>query len=210
MPYGAFNLTAPPQQATEGVFGPAFYPNIWQLTGIDQPPITDSSKAWDPITNPYQQPSLELAQQVVQTYMDNWNSVANAILGKMASYASGDTYPPVPFPIVGPVPPGWAWALPYTGGDIANAQNGFKNGIQPTFISPTPNGTAIGLPLDVYVPATVPTIRVGQLDPTVWNTGPVTDGPGAPGSGLALINPVLSFPPVRWDSGDTQPPVPPT
>ena len=180
MPYGAFDMTGPTSaellakvRATGGrtesytdFGGPP--PNIWELVGIAQPPLKDPTKIWDPTTNPHKQPSLALAQQVAQKFKENWNAVANALNtearpGPVA--AAGHPWVP---------PPGWAWSRPYGGNTVPTAMM-FSNAWHPTPAVP-----------EETVPYYIPTIDVGQLDPTKWDVSPV-------------IN--TGDPPVLWTTG---------
>jgi hypothetical protein len=128
--------------------------NIWELTGIPQPPLVDPKNIWNPTTNPHQQPSLTLAKQVAETFRDKWNAVANGLDAAAPPGGSGMSgYPNTP-PLV------WDWALPYGGDSVATGQM-FSNGWVPAVIE------------SVTVPITVPTIEVGQLDAKIWDVTPV-------------------------------------
>jgi hypothetical protein len=186
MPYGAFDLTAP--TAAEilaaliakggagkgGPNDPKSYtdfggppPNIWELVGLPQPPLRDPTKVWNPTTNPHKQPSLSLAKQAAQIFRQNWNAVANALNEGLTGPGAAAGFPFVP-------PPGWAWNRPYGGNTVPTAMM-FSNAWHPTPAVP-----------EETVPFYIPTIDVGQLDPTIWNVGPViTDG----------------TPPVKWATG---------
>lgn len=176
MPYGAFDLTAPTSAErllagldTSAYGGPT--PNIWQVTGMtdQQPPCVNPNMPFS-ATNPHQQPSLALAEEVCTVFMTKWNVVANALnsaMGTEGTQVSAVTgWPFVP-------PPGWDWGVPYGGDSVGTAQM-FSNGWVPAI-----------LPL-LTVPATIPTIAIGQLDSTVWN-----------------LNDVLTkgTPPVLWTTG---------
>ena len=183
MPFGAFDLIGPTSQerlaATRALLGPgstASYtnyggpaPNIWQLTGIQQPPLVKPGELWDPNSNPHQQPSLALAMEVAQTFKQKWNNVATQITA--AAHACTSTGGVPGFPET--PPPGWDWALPYGGDTVPTAQM-FSNGWVPAVLAAE------------TVPITVPTIDVGQLDPSIWNVEPV------------LTN---GTPPVMWATG---------
>lgn len=173
MPFGAFDLTGPTsaellavaQQAGDAskytnFGGPP--PNIWELTGIAQPPLQHPGDLWNASANPHLQPSLALAQQVVAAFANNWNVCAGAINTAMASF-SGGQWPPW----TTANPPGWHWALPYGGNTVPTAQQ-FSNGFVPAV-----------LPEDT-TPATVATITVGQLDSSVWNVEPVVKSGSPP------------------------------
>lgn len=169
MPYGAFDLLGPSSaellKAAAAAGSASIYtdyggpgPNIWELTGIEQPPLIDPNKPWSATTNPHRSPTLALAQQVCETFVIKWNAVANAINEAMHSIG-GDSvggWPYVP-------PPGWSWAKPYGGDSVATAQM-FNNGWVP------------GVLLYTVDPATVPTIATGQLDPAIWNNQPALSG----------------------------------
>jgi hypothetical protein len=168
MPFGAFDLTGPTrkdQLALCSAFhiDPSFFTdyggppaNVWELTGIQQPPLFDPKKIWNPDTNPHRQPSKALAKQVMEKFRDNWNATANSLNACAPAGGAGmDGYPNTP-------PPTWNWALPYGGDTVATAQM-FANGWVPAVISM------------VTVPITVPTIGVGQLDPKIWDVSPVLD-----------------------------------
>ena len=175
MPYGAFDMMAPSSAeilaATAAVNGnTSLYtdyggppPNIWELTGVQQPPLTKPGKVWNATTNPHQQPSLSQAQQVAQTFAENWNLVAEGV-----NQAVREGITPagiVGFPFL--PPPGWNWARPYGGDSIATAQQ-FSNGWVPAVLAVE------------TVPITVPTIAVGQLDPTLWDVDPVVTAGNPP------------------------------
>ena len=167
MPYGAFDLldgsradkfaVANAAHADTSIWtdygGPT--PNIWEITGIPQPPLLDPTKLWDTVTNPHQQPSLALAKQVAEKFRDNWNATATDLTERCAAcdpVGGIPGYPNTP-------PPVWDWALPYGGDSVPTAQM-FSNGWVPAVIE------------GVTVPATVPTIGVGQLDPKIWDVTP--------------------------------------
>lgn len=176
-PYGAFDLTAPTaaellkyatkfglEKAYTNYGGPM--PNVWELTGIQQPGLTNTTPPpgsppgtpppdWDPTTNPHQQPGLALAKQVCQKFADNWNAVANAIQNLFGNVNSETGLVGTLIP-----PPGWNWAKPYGGSTVATAQQ-FSNG----WI----------VPAVMELCETVPTIAVGQLDPSVWDVSPVVN-----------------------------------
>ena len=183
MPYGAFDLTQGTSAeilsyASLNGINTSIYtdyggpgPNIWELTGLPQPPLVNLGMSWDPNTNPHQQPSIALAQQVVQTFIANWNSVATA-LNAAQLVTGGDTvsggWPFVP-------PPGWAWSRPYGGDTVGTAQM-FSNGWVPAVLP------------QVTVPAYIPTLAAGQLDDSLWNNQIVLDTNG-------------TSPPVLWATG---------
>lgn len=183
MPYGAFDLLGPTSaerlaavraaglntSAYTDYGGPT--PNIWELTGIQQPPLTNPSKVWNPTTNPHLAPSNTLAQQVVQKFVSNWNEVANAINSVQHSLrANPDGSLSAAWRCV--PPPAWSWAKPYGGDTVGTAQM-FNNGWVPGVLPGTVN------------PATVPTIAAGQLDNSIWNNTPALSG----------------SPPWRWATG---------
>jgi hypothetical protein len=168
MPFGAFDLVDGNKKdkmalATSLHLDTSIYtdyggpiPNIWEVTGIPQPALLNPKKIWDPVTNPHKQPSLALAKQVAEKFRDNWNATASDLTKRCAEATPNGGivgYPNTP-------PPVWHWALPYGGDSVATAQM-FGNGWVPA------------VPQDVTVPATVPTIGVGQLDPRIWNMTPV-------------------------------------
>src|SRR6185437_16894023 len=185
-PFGAFDLIAPKSTdilafAAAHNLSTSFYtthggptPNIWELTGLPQPPLQKPKDAngralpWDPNTNPYTQPSITLAKQVVQLFAANWNAVANGI-NSLSAAASGNTNDPNleghGFPFI--PPPNWNWKKPY-GGDSVPTALMFSNGWIPE----------VGA-VDT-VPCYVPTIAVDQLDPTVWDVQQVIDTGGPP------------------------------
>lgn len=169
MPYGAFDLLGPSSaeylaaataagraSAYTDYGGPT--PNIWELTGISQPPLVNPDKPWSAITNPHKSPTLVQAQQVCETFVTKWNAVANAVNSVMSS-AGGDSV--APWPLV--PPPGWDWAKPYGGDTVGTAfmfNNGWVPGVLPNTVSPS----------------TLPTIATGQLDPATWNNEPALSG----------------------------------
>ncbi len=183
MPYGALDLTAPTSaeilaaiEATGGntsVYtdygGPM--PNIYELTGIPQPPLMKPGQVWNATTNPHQQPSLAVAKQVAQTFAENWNLVANGINDTVSTMTQAQISSDWPNALV--PPPGWNWERPYGGDTVATAQQ-FSNGWVPAVLAVE------------TVPVTVPTIEVGQLDPSVWNLDPVVN---------------KGNPPVLWATG---------
>lgn len=178
MPYGAFDLIGPSRKDqldaalalhasttfwTDYGGPPA---NIWELTGIAQPPLSDTTKIWNATTNPHLQPSLSLAKQAAEKFMSNWNATANG-LAAMITHTDGMTnFPNTP-------PPIWPWSVPYGGDSVPTAQQ-FSNGWVPAVFE-----------LET-VPITIPTIGVGQLDPTLWNVAPVVKN---------------GNPPVLWETG---------
>lgn len=188
-PFGALPLTDPPSSVVlaeakalgEGAAysefgGPA--PNIWELTGISQPPLRNPALPYNASTNPYQQPSNELAQQVCQTFAQMWNATTDACNSAMASGVGK----PGGQQKLGPAntqPPGWAFKVPYPGGTTASAL-GFHCNILPFMMGG-------GVPPGVWYPATLQTIAVGQLNPSVWNNAPAN----FPQSG-----------PVKWSWGN--------
>lgn len=169
MPYGALDMLGPTSaeliaklRATGGrvesytdFAGPP--PNIWELVGLKQPPLQDPTKVWDPNTNPHGQPSIALAKQCAQTFALKWNEVATAHNNQIkAAFVTGGT--PTDFPFV--PPPAWSWAKPYGGNTVPTAMM-FSNGWIPTPAVP-----------EETVPMTLPTIAVGQLNPSVWDVSP--------------------------------------
>ena len=179
MPFGAFDLTGPSAAellATAAKFGEASsyidyggpQPNIWELTGITQPPLVNPQLPWNATTNPHQQPSYSLAQQVCETFAANWNAVATALNSAQEAASGTDAIPGYPFV----PPPVWPWEKPYGGNTVGTAQM-FSNGWVPAVIA------------GVNVPTTVPTIAVGQLDNAVWNNQVVLTSNG-------------TSPPVPW------------
>ena len=172
MPYGAFDLV----QGTSAEIlayaslngintssytdygGPG--PNIWELTGLPQPPLVNLGMSWDPNKNPHQQPSTDLAQQVVASFISKWNKVADAINSAMAA-TGGDMVAGWPFV----PPPGWSWSRPYGGDTVGTAQM-FSNGWVPAVLP------------QITVPAYIPTLAAGQLDNSLWNNQIVLDTNG--------------------------------
>lgn len=154
--YGLLPLRTPPlADITSNV------PNIWQLTGMPQPPLQDPSKPWDDPnyflrnifpaatgSNPYVV-SKALANTVVQAFLADWN----------ASSQSADDA--LPNPNASGVPDGWAFAVPFNGGGGPGTIFAFVGGIT--------EGWGI-FPLASLNPATSTRIAVGQLDPKVWDT----------------------------------------
>lgn len=150
--YGLLPLRTPPlADLTSNV------PNIWQLTGIPQPPLQNPSQPWDDENyflrnifpaatgpNPYKQPSKELASTVVNTFVSMWNS---------STQSANDA---LPNPDPSGIPGGWAFATPF-GGPIFS------------FVAGVTEGWGI-FPLTVLNPATSTFIAAGQLDPKVWDT----------------------------------------
>jgi len=186
MPYGAFDLTAPTSAeilaalVAKGGAGkggpndPKSYtdfggppPNIWELVGLPQPPLKDPHKLWDPVANPHKQPSLALARQAAQVFKQKWNAVADGLNLGLTGPGAQAGFPFVP-------PPGWSWNRPYGGNTVPTAMM-FSNAWHPTPAVP-----------EETVPFYIPTIDVGQLDPTKWNVGPVIDN---------------GDPPVLWATG---------
>jgi hypothetical protein len=165
MPFGAFDLLAPNRKEQSAAIPSAIQfwndyggppANVWELTGIAQPPLLDPKKIWDPVTNPHKQPSLKLAKQVVEKFRDNWNATASDLNARAAACDQAGGVPGYP----NSPPPVWNWALPYGGDTLATAVM-FSNGWVPAAIE------------QVTVPITVPTLGVGQLDPKVWDVSPV-------------------------------------
>jgi len=142
-------------------------PNIWQMCGIDQPPLADRTKPWDRMNNPYEWPSADLGKQVAQLWASNWNSVADGVNGAITGLTG------TPWEIGNP-PPGWKWSFTWTwphgpAGDPYATWGAFQNGIQPELIGQ--DGT-LNLPPEVFTPANVMLMAVDQLDQKDWNTYP--------------------------------------
>lgn len=157
--YGLLPLRTPPVDANGIHTG---VPNIWQLTGIPQPPLQDPSKPWDDPnyflrnifpaasgSNPYRNPSKDLAATVANAFANAWNS---------SSQSANDA---LPNPPPSGIPDGWAFATPFNGGGGPGSEFAFVGGIT----------TGYGIfPLASLNPATSTLIAVGQLDPKVWDT----------------------------------------
>lgn len=135
-------------------------PNIWELTGLPQPPLTNTGLSWDPNNNPHLQPSIDLAKQVVTAFISNWNKVAISLNNAQLS-TGGDAVTGWPFV----PPPDWTWNRPYGGDTVGTAQM-FSNGWVPAVLP------------QVTVPAYIPTLAADQLDDSVWNNQIVLDTNG--------------------------------
>lgn len=173
--YGILPLRTPPVDDAGIHTG---VPNIWQLTGLPQPPLQDPTKPWDDPeyflrhidpafaagTNPYSTPSTGLASDVVNTFVSMWNS---------SSQSATDM---LPNPDPSGVPPGWAFKTPFNGGGGPGSEFAFIGGITV--------GWGI-FPLSVLNPATSGFIAAAQLDPTKWDTTqfPPVRKPPPPGGG---------------------------
>jgi hypothetical protein len=169
MPYGAIDFLGPTTaellEAT-GAKGAGYTnyggppPNIWELTGLEQPPLQDPGKVWHPVNNPHGEPSIAQAKECAQTFALKWNAVANThndIVRACDQTTGIADYPCVP-------PAGWQWARPYGGNTVPTAMM-FSNGWVPAVIQ------------EVTLPATIPTIAVDQLDGSMWDLSKViSDG----------------------------------
>lgn len=175
-PFGILQMThpplgAPPAGVPYGVVAPGSdifdgRPNIWQLTGLQQPPRLDPTKAWDPFLNPYTPPSAKDAEDAAKKFKVNWNTVAQGHNTFIEGYVPGGgvsngapSYSQ---------PPGWAWAVQWYDGFLGHGNPGgdfrasFQNGIPP--------GVATQfLPLEIYAPATSWTLDIDQLRPDWWD-----------------------------------------
>lgn len=153
-PFGGLPMTSPS-------FAPPLNlvrPNIWQLTGLGQPPLKDPSKPWNAFTNPHPPPTPAVAELCANTFKAKWNAVANGHNNHIQSWVGSGG----PRDGYGTAPPGWSWAVPYFDAIIPANRQAFQNGI-PIGISNS------GIPLVVYAPATSWTLDIGQLDPKIWD-----------------------------------------
>lgn len=152
-PFGGLPMTQPPLKGplNKGL------PNVWQLTGRTQPPLSDPKKDWDPFTNPYTPPTSKDAENLAFDYRSRWNAAANG----HNQYIRG--YQPAGHVSSYDQPPGWSWEVPYFNNLIPANRFAFQNGIPPGIATPQ------GLPLVVYTPATSWTMDVDQLDPKIWD-----------------------------------------
>ena len=183
-------------------------PTIWQLTGVTAPKINPRYGA--PLQNYYFRPSAQQAQDAAQTFADMWNSVANACNNIMWEFCygggGGGTTSQNP---AGPgggqnnsgqpgqsggltlltgtdnygnsAPAGWKWKTPYINPYNLRVSP-FNPGLQPGLA-----GNPCGLPLEVFEPATIATIAVGQLDPAIWDQR------------LVWSNSLITSAPTLWD-----------
>lgn len=169
-PYGAFDLLGPPSTVVYAA-NSAFWKitggppkNIWELTGIPQPPLRDPSKPWNAAFNPYFDPTPDLAKQVVNKFVENWNATADSINSDMAGLGPPDGPKNWPKPMSGGVyepnvgPETWSWVVPY-GGDTVGTAVQFSNGWIPGVL---PDAFDQGI-------ASVPTIACDQLPNKDWN-----------------------------------------
>ena len=161
-------------------------PTIWQMTGI-KPPNKNPAYGTLPITtaaggNYYLSPTPDQAAEAAQTFADNWNSVANACNDIMFDFCYGAQAGPAGSggltlltgtdSLGNPAPAGWKWDISYTSNFSFTHAGTFSNGLQAGIA-----GHPTALPLEIFAPATVATIAVGQLDPKKWNTQPATQNP---------------------------------
>lgn len=181
-PFGILQMTHPPLgKPPDGVpydlygFGNLWdgIPTIWQLTGLEQPQRVDPTKVFDAFTNPYPPPNSKLAEQCANTFRDNWNAVANGHNSFIEAYVPGGgvNNGGPSYGHGAPGPPGWAWAVPWYDNAIGAHDAGFPGeGYRSAFNNGIPPGVAtLGLPLEVYSPATAWTLDVDQLDPAIWD-----------------------------------------
>lgn len=162
-------MTEPPQ--SQGIepwsrlladgFG-GFVPNIWQLTGLPQPPLKNPSLPWDPVNNPYTAPTAALAAQCANTFVNFWNKVAKGQNDLAASFSGQNPSNPPGFDYTGPIPPDWPFATPFV--DIAKGLSGVLN-----FNAGLPIGFFV-FPLIELPAATSMTLAIGQLNQTKWDT----------------------------------------
>ena len=163
-------------------------PTIWQMTGVKAPKINPNYPATGSY---YLPPTSDQAQEAAQTFADNWNSVATACNDIMYDYCYGAPAGPagggglsleVGTDSLGdPAPAGWKWDITYTNNYSIFHTGTFANGLNPGIV-----GDPAGLPLEIFVPATVATLAVGQLDPAKWNTQP------------CIKNPLVTSAPTLW------------
>jgi len=170
-PFGILPMTEPPVPTAQL---PTSLPNIWQLTGLTQPPLADPTKPWNRQTNPYLNPTAAQAEACAKKFRDNWNATADGVNGLLEGFQSTSSPPDPRWPLAPPggSPPGWAWSVPWYDPFIGNGSGMFGSGIQP--------GLPHHIPLEVFVPASVWKMDVGQLDPAIWDT--------------------TKAPPVRWSA----------
>jgi hypothetical protein len=132
-------------------------PNIWQLTGKDQPKLSKPDEPFNAYTNPYLPPNMKDAKDCAKKFEELWNKVANASNKFIRSWEGDGAPDGYPNP-----PPGWSWAVDYYWpGNGTQWWASFQNGIPP-LLGDTP--------IEIQVPATVYTIKVDQLDPALWDT----------------------------------------
>jgi len=164
--YGKIPFDAPPLDPSQFAFFPG---NIWQMTGLAQPPLQNPEAPWNAVSNPYTQPTPDDAAQCAQTWATMWNQVSAAANGEIENWQgvtfNSDTRPTTApaWPFAEPQP----WHTNFQSGFFFNFQAGLPVGLFNQ-----------GIPLEVLTQATSDYIAIGQLDPTVWNTG--------------------VFPPVKW------------
>lgn len=158
-PFGILPMLEPPIPEDQIPFK---LPNIWQLTGIAQPPLANPNIPWNRQTNPYLNPSPALAEQCAKKFRDNWNAVAAGVNSLLSGYQPGGR-PGVDAWTFPGQPPGWDWATKWYDPFVGMGTGMFGNGIQPGL-------NHVGIPLEVFVPASVWTMDVDQLDPAKWDT----------------------------------------
>lgn len=182
-PFGPFGMLAmthvplgkPPDKQPYGIDGDGSQlwdgkPNIWQLTGLEQPKLAKPDEPWDAFKNPYLPPSLKKAEEAAKLFKKNWNIVAKghnefiqAYVGGGGVTNGGPSYSQ---------PPGWAWAIPWFDGSIGAHNSGYPSeGYRASFQNGIPPGVATrGLPIEIYTPATAWTLDIDQLDRKKWDT----------------------------------------
>ena len=161
-PYGVLPMQDPP--LPENLFQYAV-PNIWQLTGLTQPNLTNPNKPYNGTTNPYLPPTTKQASTAANTFANFWNNCANTLNKLFTSWVPGGSNDPNGGGTITPQPNGWKWKTPYYWPNVTRSSE-FQSGI-PTLLLEGGGGPAF--PIEEYDPINIWNCGVGTLDPGEWN-----------------------------------------
>lgn len=134
-------------------------PNIWQLTGLPQPALTNPNAPYNSSSNPYLSPTAIQAAQAATRFAAYWNNLATAVNLQISGWQgpnfNSDTRPSGP--------PLWPFATPYYS-DFSIAHGGAFNA------SITTGLYSGGIPLEDLENANACPLAITQLDPNIWDT----------------------------------------
>ena len=152
-------------------------PNIWQLTGLQQPKRLHPAQLWNdpnyalanvspfyvPGPNPYV-PTVAQAALAAHTFVSMWNASSAAQNAATAAMVAANNPALL---LASPNAAGWAFKVPFFGNQ-GNAQAGTSTIF--SFWGGLPTGWIVGAPLVEYNPATSTLLACDQLDPKKWDT----------------------------------------
>jgi hypothetical protein len=161
-PYGILPMQDPPIPSAQFQYA---VPNIWQLTGLTQPNLTNPNLPYNGTTNPYLPPTTAQASTAANTFANFWNHVANALNDLFPTWVPNGQFGAGSGGTITPQPNGWKWKTPYYWPNVTRSSE-FQNGI-PTLLLEGGGGPAF--PIEEYAPINIWNCGVGTLDPAEWN-----------------------------------------